>query len=68
MHYFSSQIAFRQAGCDMSKTTNVSMELLLDILTQLIRDLNKMDYHKKITSKGGGELSESSNIQTQTID
>ena len=31
----------------LRKTTNVSMELLLDILIWLIRDLNKMHYHKK---------------------
>ncbi len=35
----SSQNAFRQAGCDMLKMTNVSMELLSDILTWLLWDI-----------------------------
>ena len=64
---FSRQIASRRVGRDMSKTTNVSMELLSEILTWLIRDLNKMHYHKKNYFQGGG-VSESPKIQPQTID
>ncbi len=53
-------------ACDMSRTTNMSMELLSDNLTWLIRHFNKMHYHKKNYFQGG--VSESPENQTQTID
>ncbi len=61
----STLIAFGGVGCDMSKMTNVSMELPLGNLTLLLWDIKKCIIIKKYFQGG---VSESAEMEPQTID